>query len=51
MPNKKIVIPIEKHLITLFGEEIGFNYEIKDLINLADLKSNGLIKEELTTIA
>ena len=40
---------MEKHLITLFGEEIAFNYEIKDLINLADLKSNGLIKEELTT--
>ena len=40
---------LKSRLVSIFGEEISFIYEIKDLINLADLKSNSLVKEDLAT--
>ena len=33
----------------IFSKENEFTYEIKDLINLADLKSKNIIKKELVT--
>lgn len=40
---------LKKRIDSIFSKENEFTYEIKDLINLADLKSNNIFKKELVT--
>ena len=40
---------LKKRIDSIFSKENEFTYEIKDLINLADLKSKNIIKKELVT--
>ena len=40
---------LKKRIDSIFSQENEFTYEIKDLINLADLKSLNIIKKELVT--
>lgn len=40
---------LKKRIDSIFSQENEFTYEIKDLINLADLKSSNIIKKELVT--
>lgn len=40
---------LKKRIDSIFSQESEFTYEIKDLINLADLKSLNIIKKELVT--
>lgn len=40
---------LKKRIDSIFSKENEFTYEIKDLINLADLKSSNIIKKELVT--